>query len=1151
MNILKKIALGIIVAVFIVLFQSGFSFGALDLETMINDFDGGTFHLGNNYDVSLFDDRIYCISRGSGMGTEDANKWSGDYMVKNAIRIDRNGITYTDKENYYSQVNTLTWDQIEDRGFTKVAKQIYYILSANDSYGRGYSMQKALPTNQIEVECINEKGIKGTSYTNERQYALWMKINSLLENLGIDEGRNNNTYSDGSQNHTLLSNCESTNSINIQEPVYMWILLSKANIKKNILIRDSKSFLDSLDMYWIGENGEWVYNETADFYVYCTTERKYYKFIKDGENSKWVECDSDDIPFCQNLMLAGKKDANPNMDIKGSITVWKYGQENDSMDGTRFALAKWMDGGYYLFQELKNITNGTVKFSNLSKGTYGLFEFSTKSGYSMKSGDIIIGNNTASDGSFVDGDGVTWYRPLCKVLTISTNNDNYTLNVYNKKGINGEIIITKKDKATGNPMNGVKFALAKSDTQDFNGNFIYKGMATVENGKATFSGLEKGYYRVYEWSTLSGYSMRPDEIEVGDNGGKATEGTFIDSTGITFKSPCCCRFSVLGTNNSNCYSITVKNQKVKRGQITIKKIDVDDPNSNTKMDGTRFALTKLIDSEYVFQRMQTISKGETTFENLEEGQYAIFEWSTLSGYSMDAEDIQIGGTHAISDKYFKDSSGKKFYKPLCYYYTLKSETINTSPSITVMNKRTRGSITVSKKDLSDKNNQKIMDGTKFALTKKVNNKYIYKEMGVISDGKVMFDKLDLGTYAIFEWSTIEGYCTKPQNITVEFNGDKTTATKGSFYDAGNNIFTRPFCKEIEISKEENKRNPQITVYNKKYGKIELIKTDRYNSNIHLPGVGFRLYQYDDGAYKYAYTLKDTDDNGKTSSEQIEEGTYILYEYKNPNPGYNIKYQGQRYDQGRGAYIGNFKVKSGETIKVSDLKYTYKDPNDNNNEKEVKYGQNELFVSIDINKYMEGYDTVVNDITRKKLKGAGFTLYKNGKPVSIRKIESTSYNTEFFTDNDGKLTIERVPVNATYTLYETTFPSWEYNGQTYKIDPEIQPGYNSKTGFVKIATITIKKDGTIDTQYTNPTTQNTQNEGIVLETDTQKSIKERQEDGTVLNRTYRSKWVVNKQKQNNQRKRNKSYILDYKPQIHENLWICLGRYRRNKDARTWR
>lgn len=336
-----------------------------------------------------------------------------------------------------------------------------------------------------------------------------------------------------------------------------------------------------------------------------------------------------------------------------------------------------------------------------------------------------------------------------------------------------------------------------------------------------------------------------------------------------------------------------------------------------------------------------------------------------------------------------------------------------------------------------------------------------------------------------------------------------------------------YTKTIKLTEDDPDQKYEFTIENIRYGGLEInSKTDRYDKNIKLSGVGFKLYKYTNNGWEHQYTLPDTDSDGYTSSSSsiegrnksanlnlkneygenvdtlytIKPGSYYLFEYKNPNPGYNVKYQGKRYyEEVHAALIGEVTIEEGKIAKVQNLKYEIIDPN-TGEKKNIGYATNEQFANVYIYKYVEK-EVADGELIKVALKGAGFKLRRNNEYIKLRDAKDSSKNVaEFFSDENGKVSIERIPVNATYTIYETTFPEG--------VDPKIQPGYDSTLKAVKIATIKIDKDGTIyDTTYTQKVGNHTKDgkkDGVWLETD---SAKIKNQSG--IETYYRTKKVVNK------------------------------------------
>lgn len=271
---------------------------------------------------------------------------------------------------------------------------------------------------------------------------------------------------------------------------------------------------------------------------------------------------------------------------------------------------------------------------------------------------------------------------------------------------------------------------------------------------------------------------------------------------------------------------------------------------------------------------------------------------------------------------------------------------------------------------------------------------------------------------------------------------------------------------VYVKLTDSNPDQSINVWNNQYGGLEIEKINKNNKN-KLKGVKFRLYKYNttNKTLDLKYDLGQTNANGVTFSEankttpynyqgsisigttkySIKVGTYYLFEYENPNEGYNIEYQGtealsglnsnyngKTYIPGIGAFMGTVTIQAGKI--------------------EKKVIENEPFADIYLYKYKENSSN--NELTRVIEEGAGFKLYQGNTAISLRNSTNSGKTTEFFSKKteSGEFTIvniKRIP-KGTYELYETTFPS--------DIEPTIQPGYDATKKAVKIATIAVDSLG---------------------------------------------------------------------------------------------
>ena len=111
---------------------------------------------------------------------------------------------------------------------------------------------------------------------------------------------------------------------------------------------------------------------------------------------------------------------------------------------------------------------------------------------------------------------------------------------------------------------------------------------------------------------------------------------------------------------------------------------------------------------------------------------------------------------------------------------------------------------------------------------------------------------------------------------------------------------------IETSKGKGEGNVDFDYNISILGNLKVIKVNANNEEIKLPGVGFIIEQKTTGKYvkqasngtiTYVDNREDatefvTDENGEILIKNLVVGTYIAYETKNPNYGYEIIKDGQ-------------------------------------------------------------------------------------------------------------------------------------------------------------------------------------------------------------------------------------------------------------------
>ena len=619
----------------------------------------------------------------------------------------------------------------------------------------------------------------------------------------------------------------------------------------------------------------------------------------------------------------------------------------------------------------------------------------------------------------------------------------------------GKLTITKIDADNNNiKLDGAEFVIStdqKKTTSNLNGQTVWK---TKNGGIAEISDLKPDTtYYIYESKAPEGYNL-------------SDQGKKEDGLGVYIG-----RLYVIPEGGTASWTVTNKKKPPEpRGSLTIIKVDADSKDKNgdytKKLSGAEFVIStnrKTKASNLNGNTMWTTkSDGSTTISDLKaDTTYYIYEKTAPSGYDLSSQGSIIDGLGVyIGSLYVKPEGGTATW--------------------TVTNKKS-GKIKIKKVDQEGNPVSGISfdliegeytgDGGRYTgvagdrIYVGLDNKL--KTGTTDSNGELVFDNLAFGTYTIREtWSTQESF---KRNIGQTVKRTVTSSNPNYYYN-----------------------NP-ITIKNIYFGGLTLdAKVDKYTGQP-LSGVGFRLYQGEVSKYR----LGETDTNGKTSSSSsfggnssitlrnrygievdtmytIEPGEYDLYEYKNPNEGYNIRYQGQYYVKGKGAYIGKVTIAPGQITDITNLTYTYKNENTGENET-VKYNINEKFGSIYLHKYVEELNSD-NIVIRKPLIGAKFKLYKDNKDkdieeVLLKNITDTNYTGEFTSEGvydennnliDAKVTIERIPAGE-YYVYEV--PSFDKNGNEL-VDLTIQPGYDPEKNKVKIAKVTIYQDGQAEVVLVN-------------------------------------------------------------------------------------
>lgn len=418
------------------------------------------------------------------------------------------------------------------------------------------------------------------------------------------------------------------------------------------------------------------------------------------------------------------------------------------------------------FMRVTTDKKGMAEFKNLVPGYYELVELTSPESYQIDAQPHIIYVGEQKKKSVVE--------------------------LVNKHKVNqkGSIQLTKVDEATGLPLSGVEFGVREFGQREF----IKK--KTDENGHVKFSDLNPGaFYTVAELTSLDGYQLTPHPltVRINENGQDINIGNWTNKKEVPL------------------------NQK---GSI---KIEKSDKSTNKPLAKATFGIRALGQKEY--QKGETDSKGELSFNNLSQGIYELRELKAPEGYEA---------TNLVK----KVSVG---YDPETPIVVSKWENEKTAQQL--------GSAKIIKTDEAGK----ALANAEFAIRNDHERTFTQKAV-TNENGEAYFNNLPFGKYEIIETMAPAGY-----------------QIDGTLHHI---VVTNEQTDSHTLTVKDQKKQADL-------GQVSLEKRDKKTHEV-LAGVEFKLEKSDGtvvGTYK-------TDKAGRIFVKDLAFGEYRFVEKKSL-PGYEL------------------------------------------------------------------------------------------------------------------------------------------------------------------------------------------------------------------------------------------------------------------------
>lgn len=589
------------------------------------------------------------------------------------------------------------------------------------------------------------------------------------------------------------------------------------------------------------------------------------KIVTSGEGAYTVTgVDNNYVTVNQDTLTVKNKVIEITLNKKDYIDNQTNEDQKGLINGATFTLShKKSDGTYENVQKV-TVSKGTITLSKLIGGdTYRLVETSVPTGYQTLKGYIEY--TVTTDGNVSH---IVFEKNDDQVLASSQNN---VLNIYNKR-IPGTLNIEKVDKDDNTKLSGITFELkyqnAKGDYVLLDQSLSNEGVLTTNSditsratvvtdneGKASYSHLPWGNYKLIETSFKDGYKTNRSEYDV-----------------------------VIGPEDNHItVDQTIKNEKI---QLSFGKMS---SKSQAYLAKATFTLESLDGKGFVNSLpegvtenngiLTWISEASTKLFNgvlKAEGKYKLTETKAPDGYELPENyavifTVQKDGSLVINEVNVNNQTLTSDYSQ---YISLDSQ------KVVLTLKDTPIHITLTKVDSSDP--AKTLAGAQFELYDITDKSSIIDkgQFTTNAQGQIEFNESHFiynHTYRLVETKAADGY-KLPDALTIEF----TIAQDGNILNITSNKEEYLIDNQQDLDAMTIQNEPII---------ISLKKTDYVNHTVEtkpaLENVKFVIKENGQVVDAISQETKGqtigTNENGElifVASSLIQGHTYQLYELKN-------------------------------------------------------------------------------------------------------------------------------------------------------------------------------------------------------------------------------------------------------------------------------